>query len=121
MDLGRLLAELVRDGGTVDIRLDGYHITVEADGPRLEPAAAPPESCEPYRPPVQGCALDILGVIKKAGRPLTRQQVVDALARAGRDHAEAKVKYTLTSMAELGVLVPDMPGYGVPKTQPVTE
>lgn len=111
MDLGRLLAELLRDGGRVDVRLDGYHIVVKPDSHLDRPAAAPPpgpKSAEPW-----GLAGDILAVLREAGRPATGKQVVEALAKKGKDHGEAKVKYSLACLVEAGLLDADCPGYAV--------
>jgi hypothetical protein len=52
-----------------------------------------------------GCRRDVVGVVRAAGRPLTRKQVVKALRAAGVGHGPGTVAKALADLTAAGELV----------------
>jgi len=81
--------------------------------------AAPP--AERRRPPGQRdeCRADILEVVRAAGRPLTRKEVVRDLKLAGKSHGPSTVAKALADLTAAGALVnpKDKKGYRLPGWQ----
>jgi hypothetical protein len=64
-----------------------------------------------------GCKEDIVGVVRAAGRPVTRKEVVKALRAAGKDHGPGTVAKALADLTASGELVnpKDKRGYRLPE------
>jgi hypothetical protein len=62
------------------------------------------------------CKEDVVEVVRAAGRPLTRKQVVKGLRAAGKDHGASTVAKALAELTAAGELVnrKDMKGYRLP-------
>ena len=68
--------------------------------------------------------LDIIGVIREAGRRLTTTQILDALANRGLQPSEGGTKTTLAELVRFGELTNSRaarpPGYGLPEWEQST-
>jgi hypothetical protein len=73
------------------------------------------------QPRYGACPTDIVRVLEAAGRPLTTQEVLDALAGRNLHHGESTVKRWLACLVKSGAIENpdggDPPGYRLPATR----